>query len=127
MSKKHSRIAFVETDAATIALPKLAKLTPNVPRNRAMGLKRRPRSLPEKPSQSHQGSVLTEKEEKMAEQVLIRQIEIQASAEKMRRLSLQHFGESKPSPNFRKQFFELTTFSSRYRNLDCKRLLQQQQ
>jgi len=105
----------VEPDAATIALPKLAKLTPNMPRNRAsMGLKRRPRSLPEMPSQSHQGSVLTEKEEKMAEQVLIRQIEIQASAEKMRRLSLQHFGESKPSPKFRKQSVTVSSLSSPY-------------
>lgn len=112
MSKKHSRIAFVEPDVATIALHKLAKLTPNMPRNRAMGLKRRPRSLPEMPSQSHQGSVLTEKEEKMAEQVLIRQIEIQASAEKMKRLSLQHFGESKPSPKFRKQSVTVSSSSS---------------
>lgn len=112
MSKKHSRIAFVEPDVATIALHKLAKLTPNMPRNRAMGLKRRPRSLPEMPSQSHQGSVLTEKEEKMAEQVLIRQIEIQASAEKMKRLSLQHFGESKPRPKFRKQSVTVSSSSS---------------
>lgn len=116
MSKKHSRVAFVEPDVATIALPKLAKLTANMTRNRAMGLKRRPRSLPEMPSQSLQGSVLTEKEEKMAEQVLIRQIEIQASAEKMKRLSLQHFGESKPSPKFRKQSVTVSSsISSHFR------------
>lgn len=112
ISKKHSRIAFVEPDVAAIALPKFdQKVNPSLLRNQAMGLKRRPRSLPDMPSQSHQRPVLTEKEEKMAEQVLIRQIEIQASAEKMRRLSLQHFGETKPSPKFRKQSVTVSSSS----------------
>ena len=55
------------------------------------------------PSVHRQDSALTEKEEKLAEQVIIRQIEIQMAAKKMRKLSLQHFGDSKNTQKVRKQ------------------------
>ena len=103
LSKRHS---FVEPSAtgATGAIPHEAESIPNLPRFRAVGLKQRPGSLSDMPSVHSQGSALIAKEEKMrAEQVIIRQIEIQTAANKMRKLSLQHFGEPKNTQKARKQ------------------------
>ena len=93
LSKRHS----------TGAIPQETESIPTLPRFRAVGLKRRPRSLSDMPSVHRQDSALTEKEEKLAEQVIIRQIEIQMAAKKMRKLSLQHFGDSKNTQKVRKQ------------------------
>ena len=87
LSKKHSRVRFVESGALRSETDKLYESV--------MGLKRRPRSLSATAGTGVQDTVLTEKEEKMAEQVIIRQLEIQTAADKMRKLSLQHFGDSK--------------------------------
>ncbi|PFX34592.1 hypothetical protein AWC38_SpisGene475 [Stylophora pistillata] len=43
----------------------------------------------------NENSDLSEKEEKVAEQVMIRQLEIKTAADKRRRLSLQHFSDAK--------------------------------
>jgi len=80
LSKNHSRMRSVDTSAAAYE-------------GAAMGHKQRIRSL--SVGSEHQASVLTEKEAQMAEQVIIRQLEIKQWAERMKKLSLQHFGDSK--------------------------------
>lgn len=78
LSKKHSRIRSADSSAAVY--------------EGAMGHKRRIRSL--SAGSGHHESVLTDKEAQMAEQVIIRQLEIKEGAERVRKLSLQHFGNS---------------------------------
>ena len=80
LSRNHSRMRPVDTSTA-------------VYEGAAMGHKQRFRSL--SAGSEHQPSVLTEKEVQMAEQVIIRQLEIRERAERMKKLSLQHFGDSK--------------------------------
>ena len=80
LSKSYSRMRSAETSAAMYE-------------GAAMGHKSRIRSL--SAGGEHQASVLTEKEAQMAEQVIIRQLEIKEMAKRMKKLSLQHFGDSK--------------------------------
>ena len=88
LSKKHSRVRFVDSNTSGAfrldAEPKTYES--------AMGHKRRIQSLS---AGNGQESALTEKEEKVAEQIIIRQLEIKEGAEKMRKLSMQRFGDSK--------------------------------
>jgi len=79
LSKSHSRMRSV--DASTAAC-----------KNAAMGHKRRIRSL--STGSEERGAFITEKEAQRAEQVIIRQLEIREGAERMKKLSLQHFGNS---------------------------------
>ena len=79
LSKNHSRMRSV--DASTAACE-----------NAAMGHKCRIRSL--STGSEQRGAFITEKEAQMAEQVIIRQLEIREGAERMKKLSLQHFGNS---------------------------------
>lgn len=80
LSKNNLRMRSVDTSAA-------------VYEGATMGHNQRFRSL--SAGSEHQASVLTEKEVQMAEQVIIRQLEIRERAERMKKLSLQHFGDSK--------------------------------
>lgn len=59
--------------------------------------KNRSASLTTGLTSGNEDSTLSEKEEKVAEQVMKRQLEIKTAADKMRRLSLQHFGDAKDS------------------------------
>ena len=80
LSKNHSRMRPVGTSAA-------------VYESASMGHRHgRIRSL--SAGSGQQDFVLTEKEAQMAEQVIIRQLEIKQGAERMKKLSLQHFGDS---------------------------------
>ncbi|KAL9968560.1 hypothetical protein ACROYT_G020668 [Oculina patagonica] len=89
LSKKHSRVRRVDPNTSgAFRLEAESKMYEG-----AMGHKRRFRSL--SAGNGPQESALTEKEAKMAEQVIIRQIEIKEGAEKMRKLSMQRFGDSK--------------------------------
>jgi len=87
LSKRHSRLRSAETSAAVYE---------------GARHKRKLRSL--SAGSENQASVLTEKEAQMAEQVIIRQLEIKEMAKRMKKLSLQHFGDSKTMPKIpRKQ------------------------
>lgn len=89
LSKKHSRVRSVDNNTSgAFRLEAQSKMYES-----PMGHKRRFRSL--SAGSGQQESALTEKEAKMAEQVIIRQIEIKEGVEKMRKLSMQHFGDSK--------------------------------
>ena len=81
LSRNHPRMRSVDTSAAVYG-------------GEAMGHQQtRFRSL--STGSERQASVLTEKEVQMAEQVIIRQLEIKEGAERMKKLSLRHFGDSK--------------------------------
>ena len=80
LSKNHSRMRSAETKSVMYE-------------GAAMGHKRRISNL--SAGSEDRASVLTEKEAQMAEQVIIRRLEIKAGAERMKKLSLQHFGDSK--------------------------------
>ena len=83
LSRNHSRMRSVDTSAAAYE-------------GVAMG-HRQTRFRSQSTGRERQASVLTEKEVQMAEQVIIRQLEIREGAERMKKLSLQHFGDSKTS------------------------------
>lgn len=102
LSRRHSRMGFVEPNAPR-AFRHETESNPKMLRLGALGVKRRPRSLTVATPGQQQDYALTVKEEKMAEQVLIRQIEIQNAADKMRKLSFQHFGDSKSTQKIRRQ------------------------
>lgn len=88
-STKHSRVRLVDRNSSGPFRPEAqSKMYES-----AMGYKRRVRSL--STGSGQQETTLTEKEAKMAEQVIIRQLEIEEGAEKMRKLSMQRFGDSK--------------------------------
>lgn len=87
--RKRSRVRLVDRNSSSPFRPEAE----SKPYESAMGYKRRVRSL--SAGSGQQETSLTEKEAKMAEQVIIRQLEIEEGAEKMRKLSMQRFGDSK--------------------------------
>lgn len=91
------------------ALTEPYSVDPNVPRLDSMGPKRRPRTT--STPCFHQDSVLTGDEEKLAEQFIIRQLEIQNAADKMKKLALQPFGDSKSTQKLRRHTIPFSTSS----------------
>ena len=100
-SRKHSRAQSVGANNSSVfrleAESKPRSITFETDKNHksTMGYKRKPRSVSVRTGPGYQDSALTEKEEKVAEQIMIRQFEIKTAADKMRKLSMQHFGDAK--------------------------------
>lgn len=113
LSKRYSKLGFVDPNT-TSAFRLVAEDNPNMLQVGTVGLKRRVRSLTAPATSGHhRDSTLTKPEEQMAEQVLIRQLEIQTAADKMRKLSLQHFGDSKNTIKVRRQSSSTSPFARR--------------
>ena len=102
LSRGHTRMGNLEPTSPS-AFRHGAESNPSMQRLSSSGLKRRPRSrsYSESTSRYYQDSGLTEREETLAEQIITRQLEIQIAADKMRKLSLQPFGDSKSTQKIR--------------------------
>ena len=109
LSRRHIRMGNLDP-----AFRHEAESNPNMPRLSSEGLKQRPRSNSASTTRCYPDSVLTEREETMAEQVMIRQLEIQTAADKMRKLSLQPFGDSKSAQKTRQHSASSSSLSLQY-------------
>lgn len=118
-SRRHTRMGNLEP-ASPSAFRHEAESNPNIPRLSSAGLKRRPRSNSASTTRYYQDSVFTEREETMAEQVMIRQLEIKTAADKMRKLSLQPFGDSKSAQKNRQHSASSSSLSSPYQRKGSK-------